>query len=159
MDEADCDADRVKEAGCYHETDTIKHTTGTQRQFRAVGMSVGNRKDANNNCRDPQLRTRLAAHSEPQRQSRQRDTQFNARELDAHQSHHAAQSHDHWKNYRQHPHRRSAKLRAPHPYRNHREDVVDSGEGMLEAACKANYLPAAFVGESCNWVKVKKENG
>ena len=53
MDEADCDAERVKEAGCDHETDTIQHTTGTQRQFRAVGMSVGNGKDANNNCRGP----------------------------------------------------------------------------------------------------------
>ena len=51
MDEADSDAKCVKEAGCDHETDTIKHTTGTQRQFRAVGMSVGNGKDAHNNCR------------------------------------------------------------------------------------------------------------
>jgi hypothetical protein len=42
MDEADSDASRVKKAGCDHETDTIKHTTGAQRQFRAMGMSVGN---------------------------------------------------------------------------------------------------------------------
>ena len=53
MDEADCNAKRVKEARCYHETDTIKHTTGAERQFRAMGMSVGDGKDANNNCRDP----------------------------------------------------------------------------------------------------------
>ena len=53
MHEADSDANRVKETRCYHETDTIKHTTGTHRQFRAVGMSVGNGKDPNNNCRDP----------------------------------------------------------------------------------------------------------
>jgi hypothetical protein len=29
MDEADANPERVKEAGCYHEPDTIKHTTGT----------------------------------------------------------------------------------------------------------------------------------
>src|SRR5271165_7347386 len=158
MGEADCDTERVKEAGCYHEPDTIKHPTGTQRQFRAVGMSVGYGKDANNNCRDPQLRTRLTAHSEPQRQSRQRDPQFNARELDAHQSHHAAQSHDHRKNYRQHPHRRSAELCAPHPHRDHSEDVVESGDGMKEAAGKANRLAAALVGENRERVEQKKES-
>jgi hypothetical protein len=49
MDEAYPDAKRVKQAGCDHETDTIKHPTGTQRQFCAVGMSVGNSEDTNNN--------------------------------------------------------------------------------------------------------------
>src|SRR3984893_5596863 len=121
-------------------------------------MSVGNGKEANDNCRDPQLWTRLAAHSEPQRQSRQRDAQFNAWELDADQSHHAAQSHDHWKNNRQHPHRRSSELRAPHPHRDHSENVVESGDGMQEAACKANRLTATLVGENRERIEQKEEN-
>src|SRR5208337_489157 len=121
-------------------------------------MSVGNCKEANNNCRDPELRACLAKHSKSQRQSRQRDAQFNAWELDSHQSHHAAQGHDHRKNYRQHPHRRSAKLRAPHPHRDHSEDVVESGNGVLEAACKPNCLTAAFMGESSKRVKEKEQN-
>src|SRR5271166_1390995 len=121
-------------------------------------MSVGDCKEANNNCRDPELRACLAKHSKSQRQSRQRDAQFNAWELDSHQSHHAAERHDHWKNYWQHPHRRSAKLRAPHPHRDHSEYVVESGDGVLEAACKANCLAAALVGENRERVEQKKES-
>jgi hypothetical protein len=52
MDQPDSDAKRVKKAGYDHETDAIKHTTGAHRQFCAVGMSVGDGKKANNNCRD-----------------------------------------------------------------------------------------------------------
>src|SRR5271165_5468451 len=100
MDEADPDAERVKEPGGDHKTDTVEHTTGTHRQFRAVGMSVSNGKEANNNCCDPQLWTCLAKHRKSQRQSRQRDAQFNAWELDSHQSHHAAQGPNHRENYR-----------------------------------------------------------
>src|SRR4029077_16932788 len=158
MGKTDSDAERVKEAGCDHETDAIKHTAGTSRQFGAVGMPVGNGKDANNNCRNPELRTSLAKHSKPQRQSRQRDTQFNAWELDSHQSHHAAQSHDHRENYRQYPYCRSAELRAPHPHRDHREDMVESGDGMLEAAGKADCLATALVGECRERVEEKEEN-
>ena len=42
--------------------------------------------------------------------------------------------------------RRSVKLRAAQPHRHHSEDVVESGDGVLKAACKANYLAAAHVG-------------
>jgi len=45
-----------------------------------------------------------------------------------------------------------------HPHRDHSEDVVESGDGMLEAADKANRLAAPFVGESGNRVKENKEN-
>jgi hypothetical protein len=54
-----------------------------------------------------------AKHSKSRRQSRQRDAHFNAWELDSHQPHHAAQSQDHWENYRQHPYRRAPSC-APH---------------------------------------------
>ena len=41
MNEADPDAKRVKEASCHHETYTVEHTACTQRQFRSMGVSVG----------------------------------------------------------------------------------------------------------------------
>ena len=46
MDETDSDANRVKEAGCDYETDTVEQTTGTQRQFRAMGVPMGHGEDA-----------------------------------------------------------------------------------------------------------------
>ena len=80
--------------------------------------------------------------------SRQGDAQFNAWELDSHQAHHAAESHDHWKNYRQHPYRRGAELRAPHSHGDHREDMVEAGDGMLEAAGKSDRFATALVSKS-----------
>jgi hypothetical protein len=41
---------------------------------------------------------------------------------------------------------------------DHSEYVVESGDGMLETACKPNCLAAAFVGESSKRVKEKEQN-
>jgi hypothetical protein len=49
-------------------------------------------------------------------------------------------------------------LRAPHPDRDHREDVVDSRDGMPEAAGKANDFPTPLVGENCEGTEKKAEN-
>src|SRR6516225_462820 len=157
MDETYGNPGRMQETGCDHKTDAVEHTACTQRQFCPVRVPMSNGKEADNYCGDPQLRTRLAEHSEPQRQSRQRDAQFDPWELDPHQPHHAAERHDHWENYRQNPDRRSAKLRAPHPYRNHRQDMVPAGNRMLKAAHKPYRLTAPLVSKSRERIKQQKE--
>jgi hypothetical protein len=143
----------MQEAGCDHEAYAIKDTACAQGQFCAMGMSVSNGKEADNNCGNPQFWPCLTEDGEPKRQSGQRDAQFNAWEFDAHQAHHAAKGHHHGEDYRQQPYSWSAKLRTPHPYCNHRENVVQSGEGMLEAAGKTDRLAAAFVRKSHKRIK------
>src|SRR5262245_14096845 len=53
MDKTDSNAGCMEETGCDHKTDAIEDTVGTRRQFRTVGMSVGNRKEADNNWPSP----------------------------------------------------------------------------------------------------------
>src|SRR5271166_895306 len=120
-------------------------------------MPVGDSKEANNHSGDPQFRTCLGAYREPQRHRRKRDAQLDAWKLDSHQPHHAAQSHHHWKNDRQHPYRWSTKLRSPQPHCNHSEDMVETGDGMLEAAGKSDRLAAALVGKSRERVKQQQK--
>ena len=49
-------------------------------------------------------------------------------------------------------------MRAPHPHRDHSEDVVQSGNGMQEAAGKANGLAATLMSENSERVEQKAEN-
>jgi len=116
-------------------------------------------KDANDNCRDPQLRTCLAEHSEPQRHSRQRDAQFNAWEFDSHQvpscrpnamtigktigSTHIA---------------RRAKLRTHIPTATIARMWSESGDWMLEALAKPIASPPRLWAKAMKRVEEKEEN-
>src|SRR5262249_43989816 len=60
---------------------------------------------------------------------------------------HAAEGHHHREGDGEQPHGGLTELRAPQTHRDHRDDVIETGDGMSQAAGEAERLPAARVRE------------
>ena len=72
-----------------------------------------------------------------QKYCRGRDTNFHSGERHAKQAQHSSKGHDHGKGDGQYPDGRSAELSAPKADGDHGNNVVETGNGMLEAAEKS----------------------
>src|SRR5262245_18292634 len=110
-------------------------------------MSVEDGEESDEKGRHPQRRARLADDRESQRDSRKGYADLDARQPHPDEAEHSAKRHDHRKGDRKEPHGRRAELRAPKPNRDHREHVVETRDGVPEAAHETQRLATPCVGE------------
>src|SRR5208283_4167952 len=86
---------------------------------------------------------------------RGRNTNFHAGQRHAKQTQHSSKGHNHGESNRKYPNGRSAELCAPKADSNHSDNVVETGNGMLEAAEEANGFP--FVDVSFDRLCIEEE--
>jgi hypothetical protein len=96
---------------------------------------------------DGQRRPPGRRHRETERQRRQCDPGFHARQRDAEQAEEPTERHDQREGYRQEPQRRCAELRAPQADRDHGEHVVEPGDRVRESGQEAGGLSLLNVRE------------
>ncbi len=101
-------------------------------QLRTVGVTVENGEDADEDRGERKFRMRFAGHHQAKEQRRESDTDLDAGKLQSDERQHPPKRHDHWEYHWKNPERGIAHLRSPQTNRDHRENVIDPGDGMKE---------------------------
>jgi hypothetical protein len=126
MDRADGDAYTMQASGGDYESHAVEQATLSGRQFGAVGVSVKDGEDRDDSRGDRERRAKFKHDSNSQQNGGSGDAVFDAGERDAHETEHAAESHDHGKCNWQRPDCRRAELCSPQADSDHGEHVVES---------------------------------
>ena len=99
------------------------------RQLGAVRVAVEDREERDDRRGDRERRLRFAGNHQTKEQRRESNPDLNAGERDADETDESAHGHHHRERHRQQPDGGRAELRAPQADGDHREHVVEPGEG------------------------------
>ena len=127
---------RVQAAGRDDEPDAVQQAALAGRQFRAVSVAMKDGEEADQDSRKREWRADFEHHGCAQQDGRGGDAILDSRERYAHQAEHSAERHHHRESHRQNPNGRAAQLRAPEADGNHRQHVIETGDGVLKAGEK-----------------------
>src|SRR5262249_45195666 len=144
-DETDRDPGGMEAARRDDEADTVEKPVLPRRQFRAVGVAVENREEGDEGDRGRELRPRLPRDRQAEQDRGHSDADLDSGKRNASQPEQAAERHHQRKRDGQQPHRRRPELRAPDSDGDHRQDVIESRDGMAEPRKKSRRLPARDV--------------
>ncbi len=131
----------MKAPGRDHEADAIEKTALSFGKLGPVGVAVKDREEPDHHRGGRERRPGFREHEDSEDEGGDRDSDLDPGKRHTQEPERPAECHDHGKRYRENPERGRPQLGAPDAHRDHREHVIEPGDGVDETGDESSRLP------------------